>query len=274
MSIRKIISDRLKQPVLIVDSYLQGKNIAGKFFHSGQVYDYVFKKDSLEYSHNDADTTFVEGYCNARLQQLGLRTDSENPYEYMQGALRMDDQCKAGVACGGVCLPRNKKCTMGQQKQHAALTERHNMLSNQEKTLQQRHKTLSKIVDRGVRKNIATGGLAGAAVGGLAGRSVTTTTTAAEGANGNQGRNSEQRSLPGKRGELARSGGGKLVHSGSSASYGVHGTVVGAVAGGAAGAATHHIAQRKANKVQEQLKNVQAEKQKVAQKRQSLTISP
>jgi len=114
--------------------------LTGSLLHHGYVLDFHYdsanRKILLQENRQDSD--FVTEYVSGMLDASGIRCDSNNPYEWLQGYLleeRFDFigqiKCDPGnIPCGGTCLPRGKACRIAKGK--AIIEKRKNKAINRE----------------------------------------------------------------------------------------------------------------------------------------------
>lgn len=113
-SVAQIIADSFDAPVQSITSLMDsGDRIVGTCISGGNFYRFDSDNVFIEVEHLPKETQEIHDYTRGILDSLGVRVDSDRPYDWLMGFVRMDAQvkCKSGgTPCGKRCLPKGQKC--------------------------------------------------------------------------------------------------------------------------------------------------------------------
>lgn len=115
--IAQSIVDTFDAPVdEILTANLDNELLYGALLSGGNFYSYSSDGFNLAIAHHDSITQELNDYAQGMLDATGIRVDSDTPYDWIRGMMRMDAQvkCKSGgTPCGARCLPKGQTCRKG-----------------------------------------------------------------------------------------------------------------------------------------------------------------
>ena len=153
--ISKLLSQTLEVPVENIFTIKNDSdNIYGKFLVAGKIFDYRIDDDSqaIFYSLNKLDSAYVNGYCRAIIDAIGLNYHGDAAYDYLMGARFDADKCKTGTPCGGTCLPKGHKCKLGDRVRHAMLNAREELSNSASWGSEQQ----SKLINQKIKQSVSS----------------------------------------------------------------------------------------------------------------------
>lgn len=115
-NIAQAISETFDAPVEAILTAELGEDgvIRGAVISDGNFYTYAADEYGIEAEYQDKATREINDYAQAWLDSLGIRGDSDRPYEFARGFLRLDAiNCKVGKPCGNRCIPKDATCRKG-----------------------------------------------------------------------------------------------------------------------------------------------------------------
>jgi DnaJ-domain-containing protein 1 len=108
--VAEAISQTFDAPVQVLTAHIKGDSISGCLLSEG-FFRYDASEDAIAVEYLADATQELNEFSQGFLAARGVRTDSENTYEFAQGLLRLDVNCSAGNSpCGGRCLSKGQKC--------------------------------------------------------------------------------------------------------------------------------------------------------------------
>lgn len=112
------LADIFDSPIDQVLTARLGDNdkLQGTVLSDGNIFRYELDEYVADLEHLDSASEELNAWADGYLNAHGIRTDSDLPFSYAMGFLRLDAQvkCKSGgTPCGRRCLPRGQKCRQG-----------------------------------------------------------------------------------------------------------------------------------------------------------------
>jgi hypothetical protein len=112
--LNKAFSSTFDAPVEVLTAQVNRDSTITAYALSGaSLYRIDTDKHECSCQHLPQETEELNDFASGYLASMGVHTDSDSPFDFARGYLRMDVKCTTGTPCGNICLPKGKKCKMG-----------------------------------------------------------------------------------------------------------------------------------------------------------------